>query len=164
MRARRNGTNKVAALCACIGLVALSMPLSAGPAAAQHRVKLNNAEIVRNFDEIALRNEHRRLRNPRITKWRAPLRVYIRAEVGPGRFAREDLKKQFARTGASLGRIKSWMGHFPTPDLQLAFVMDNAGPLMAAAGGSLMTGSLTWTNWVSLSLRPPSSVTVRVTW
>ncbi len=44
-----------------------------------------------------------------------------------------NIRGQFARVPASLARVKGWMGHFATPELQLDFVMEHAGPLMAEA-------------------------------
>lgn len=84
----------IAAVCLLLLGASLTGP---APVLAQTLVAASNSQMVRNFDEIALRNEHQRLRNPRITKWMQPLRVYIRADVAPGQYARRDLRAQFKR-------------------------------------------------------------------
>ena len=54
-------------------LVAASLALPAGSAGA---LELSNAEILRNFDVIAFRNEMREVTNPRVSKWVRPIRLY----------------------------------------------------------------------------------------
>ena len=65
------------------------------PAGAQGR--LTNAQIVRNFDVIALRNEHVRLSDPRITKWLTPIRYYIQQDVRIAPIVLKDARDHMAR-------------------------------------------------------------------
>lgn len=54
-------------------LLAAGLPASAGSAGT---IELSNAEILRNFDVIAFRNEMREVTNPRVSKWIRPIRLY----------------------------------------------------------------------------------------
>lgn len=102
-------------------MLAASQHVLSVSAAAQGRVPINDAEVVRNFEEIALRNEHRRLRNPRVTKWLGPLRVFVREDIHPGRFALEDLKKQFARISRLTGLPARFVGNSSSANFIVVF-------------------------------------------
>lgn len=61
------------------------------------QTQLTNDQIVRNFDVIALRNEHVRLRDPRITKWLRPIRFHIQMDVPVAPIVQKDARDHMAR-------------------------------------------------------------------
>lgn len=89
-------------------LIAASQLAAAGSAGA---LELSNAEIIRNFDVIAFRNEMREVINPRVSKWVQPIRVYKQfdAIITPG--AEEFLNKHMERlarlTGVGISDVTS---------------------------------------------------------
>ena len=92
----------VGTLAVVLALFVLSAAVPTSPVAAQSR--LSNAQIVRNFDVIALRNEHVRLRDPRITKWRRPIRYFIQRDVPIEPIITKDLRDHMRRL-ATLTRL-----------------------------------------------------------
>ncbi len=75
--------------------------LSGGTAVGQAR--LSDAQIVRNFDVIALRNEHVRLRDPRITKWGRPIRYFLQQDVQISPIVAKDARDHMARLSRLTG-------------------------------------------------------------
>lgn len=64
---------------------------------------MSDAQIVRNFDIIALRTEHVRLRDPKITKWRRPIRYFVQRDVAIESVIAKDLRDHMQRLARLTG-------------------------------------------------------------
>ena len=58
---------------------------------------------MRNFDVIALRNEHVRLRDPRITKWLRPIRYFVQRDVAIEPVVMKDVRDHMTRLSRLTG-------------------------------------------------------------
>lgn len=87
-------------------LLAAGLALPAGSAGA---LELSNAEILRNFDVIAFRNEMREVTNPRVSKWVRPIRLYKQfdAIIAPGveDFLDKHMDRLARLTGVSISGV-----------------------------------------------------------
>ena len=79
------------------------------PAGAASALELSNAEILRNFDVIAFRNEMREVTNPRVSKWVRPIGVYKQFDANIGSGVEDFLDKHMDRlarlTGVSISDV-----------------------------------------------------------
>lgn len=79
------------------------------PAGSVSALELSDAEILRNFDVIAFRNEMREVTNPRVSKWVRPIRVYKQFDAIIAPTAEEFLDKHMERlarlTGVSISDV-----------------------------------------------------------
>lgn len=87
-------------------LFAASLLPAAGSVGA---LELSDAEILRNFDIIAFRNEMREVTNPRVSKWVRPIRVYKQfdAIIAPGveDFLDKHMDRLARLTGVSISDV-----------------------------------------------------------
>jgi hypothetical protein len=95
-----------------MGRAATALLIAAGLLAAAGRagaLELSNAEILRNFDVIAFRNEMREVTNPRVSKWVRPIRLYKQFDAVIAPEAEEFLDKHMERlarlTGVSISDV-----------------------------------------------------------